>query len=290
MMAGIEGGAIPGRQQQTRDRCQTSEDDESGSIGSMKKKPRAEGGLSLDVTRKPRGRPPGSKNKAKPPVIITRDSESAMRPHILEFPAGSDIVQCLMEFSHKRQVGICVLTATGTVGTVTLRQGTGHAPLGPPPTVTLNGRFEVLSLTGAFLASDPSLSFSSCSSPSSSSFESCCGLSISLAGPQGQVVGGRVGGVLTAAGPGPVVVWAACFVNPSYHNLGSGEDDSNGKGDGDCDGNGNGISLPAPPSMGSNGYTPSPVYGVSPNPISSQIGHDVLPWSTGNGRPSYSIP
>ncbi|KAF7828563.1 AT-hook motif nuclear-localized protein 23-like [Senna tora] len=36
------------------------------------------------VGRRPRGRPPGSKNKPKPPVIITRESANTLRAHILE--------------------------------------------------------------------------------------------------------------------------------------------------------------------------------------------------------------
>ncbi|KAK4383648.1 AT-hook motif nuclear-localized protein 22 [Sesamum angolense] len=34
-----------------------------------------------EVTRRPRGRPAGSKNKPKPPIIITRDSANALRSH-----------------------------------------------------------------------------------------------------------------------------------------------------------------------------------------------------------------
>lgn len=43
------------------------------------------------------------------------------------------------------------------------------------------------------------------------------GFSISLAGPQGQIVGGHVAGPLVAAGP--VFVVAASFNNPSCHRL-----------------------------------------------------------------------
>uniref|UniRef100_M0ZNK1 ESC n=1 Tax=Solanum tuberosum TaxID=4113 RepID=M0ZNK1_SOLTU len=43
---------------------------------------------SPGVARRPRGRPAGSKNKPKPPVIITRESANALRAHILE-AAGS---------------------------------------------------------------------------------------------------------------------------------------------------------------------------------------------------------
>ncbi|KAJ6930373.1 hypothetical protein NC652_014023 [Populus alba x Populus x berolinensis] len=41
-------------------------------------------GATIEVVRRPRGRPPGSKNKPKPPVIITREPEPAMSPYILE--------------------------------------------------------------------------------------------------------------------------------------------------------------------------------------------------------------
>lgn len=261
-MAGI-GGPITSLQQRAVREYQTSED-ESGSIGSAKKRTRVEGSLSLDVSRKPRGRPPGSKNKAKPPLIITRDSESTMKPHVLEIPDGCDIVQCLMSFSQKHQVGICVLSARGAVASVSLRQG---------GTVTLHGRFELLSLSGAYL-------------PPSSQAVSAGGLSISLAGPQGQVVGGTVGDFLSTAGP--VVIVVASFVNPSYHNLNSGEEEENGNDNGN-------IAPPPPPHLPlGNGYSPLPgssgIYNISPTAINSgQISPpDGLPW-TGNGRPSYSI-
>ncbi|KAF8370018.1 hypothetical protein HHK36_031949 [Tetracentron sinense] len=52
--------------------------------------------------------------------------------------------------------------------------------------------------------------------PPSSSIPSN-GFTISLAGPQGQIVGGSVAGSLIAAGT--VIVVAAAFVNPSYYRL-----------------------------------------------------------------------
>lgn len=223
-------------------------------------------GLSLGVARKPRGRPPGSKNKAKPPVIITRDSEDAMRPHILEVAGGHDVVECLSQFCGRRQVGLCVLNGRGMVTNVSIRQATGTGS-----TVTFHGRFEILSLSGAYI-------------PGSDSSSSPCALSISLAGAQGQVVGGTVAGVLRAAGP--VIIIVASFSSPSHHNLPHDDLEDNGNGN---------STVPPPASIGANGYNITPsnsdscVYTVSPNPISSQLPPDhVLQWPTqASVRPSY---
>lgn len=42
-------------------------------------------------SRRPRGRPAGSKNKPKPPIIITRDSANTLRTHVMEVAGGCDI-------------------------------------------------------------------------------------------------------------------------------------------------------------------------------------------------------
>ena len=91
-------------------------------------------GATIEVVRRPRGRPPGSKNKPKPPVIITRDPEPAMSPYILEVSGGNDVVEAIAQFSHRKNMGICVLTGSGTVANVTLRQpSTTPSFLFPPP-------------------------------------------------------------------------------------------------------------------------------------------------------------
>ena len=161
----------------------------------------------LEPGRKPRGRPPGSKNKPKPPVIITRENGHAMRPHILEVAGGCDVSESVASFSRRRQRGVCVMGASGTVSNVTLRQ-----PTTPGATVTFHGRFEIISLTGAFLP-HPS------SSPTT-------GLTVSLAGVAGQVLGGSVVGTLMAAGP--VLVIAASFLGPTYERLPLEPDDDGG--------------------------------------------------------------
>ncbi|KAG8086837.1 hypothetical protein GUJ93_ZPchr0010g8882 [Zizania palustris] len=118
--------------------------------------PSTEGGAGIGggevVARRPRGRPAGSKNKPKPPVIITRESANALRAHILEVAAGCDVFDALTAYARRRQRGVCVLSAAGTVVNVTLRQPQSPqtGPLSPA-VATLHGRFEILSLTGSFL-------------------------------------------------------------------------------------------------------------------------------------------
>ncbi|XP_043695926.1 AT-hook motif nuclear-localized protein 23-like [Telopea speciosissima] len=150
------------------------------------------------VARRPRGRPPGSKNKPKPPVIITRESANTLRAHILEVGNGCDVFDCVATYARRRQRGICILSGSGTVTNVSLRQ-----PAAAGAIVTLHGRFEILSLSGSFLPPP--------APPGATS------LTIFLAGGQGQVVGGSVVGALIAAGP--VIVIAASFTNVAYERL-----------------------------------------------------------------------
>lgn len=156
------------------------------------------GGSGGEMGRRPRGRPAGSKNKPKPPIIITRDSANALRSHVMEIANGCDIMESVTVFARRRQRGVCVLSGSGTVTNVTLRQ-----PASPGAVVTLHGRFEILSLSGSFLPPP---------APPAAS-----GLAIYLAGGQGQVVGGSVVGPLLASGP--VVIMAASFGNAAYERL-----------------------------------------------------------------------
>lgn len=151
-----------------------------------------------EITRRPRGRPAGSKNKPKPPIIITRDSANALRTHVMEIADACDIIDSVSTFARRRQRGVCILSGTGTVTNVTLRQ-----PASPGAIVSLHGRFEILSLSGSFLPPP---------APPAAS-----GLTIYLAGGQGQVVGGSVVGTLMTSGP--VVIMSASFSNAAYERL-----------------------------------------------------------------------
>ncbi|KAG9454577.1 hypothetical protein H6P81_007481 [Aristolochia fimbriata] len=224
--------------------------------------------------RRPRGRPPGSKNKPKPPIIITRESPNALRSHVLEIGSGSDVVDSIATFARRRQRGVCVLSGSGIVTNVTLRQ-----PASPGAVITLHGRFEILSLSGAFLPAP---------SPPGAT-----GLTVYLAGGQGQVVGGSVVGALVASGP--VMVIAATFTNATYERLPLEEDSgdmqlqqSPGVNSGTPgSGGGGGISashgLPDPSSL--------PIYNLPPNllPNGGQLPpHDVYGWTTQPPRPPPS--
>ncbi|KAK8711211.1 hypothetical protein V6N13_146501 [Hibiscus sabdariffa] len=161
------------------------------------------GGKELAVSegensRRPRGRPAGSKNKPKPPIIITRDSANALRSHVMEIATGCDIMESVSTFARRKQRGVCILSGSGTVTNVNLRQ-----PGAPGAVVNLQGRFEILSLSGSFLPPP---------APAAAS-----GLAIYLSGGQGQVVGGTAVGPLVCSGP--VVIMAASFGNAAYERL-----------------------------------------------------------------------
>ncbi|XP_043711920.1 AT-hook motif nuclear-localized protein 20-like [Telopea speciosissima] len=223
--------------------------------------------------RRPRGRPPGSKNKPRPPIIITRESPNALRSHVLEISNGNDVADSLNTFARRRQRGVCVLSGSGIVTNVTLRQ-----PASPGAVVTLHGRFEILSLSGAFLPAP---------SPPGAT-----GLTVYLAGGQGQVVGGSVVGALVASGP--VMVIAATFTNATYERLPL-EDETGGAGDGlqlqqtsgvNPTGTG-GVSMSQSQGLALADPSSMPIYNLPPNLLpNGQMPQDVY-WTTPRPPPSY---
>ncbi|OIW09825.1 hypothetical protein TanjilG_32263 [Lupinus angustifolius] len=202
---------------------QNKEDEQSGSSSNVLKRDREEnnnnnnnnsdegkeatgGSGEAELSRRARGRPSGSKNKPKPPIIITRDSANALRTHVMEVADGCNIIESVSNFARIRQRGVCIMSGTGSVTNVTLRQ-----PGSSGGVVTLHGSFEILSVSGSFLPPP--------APPSASS-----GLTIYLAGGQGQVVGGSVVGTLLASGS--VVIMAASFSNAAYERLPLEDEDS----------------------------------------------------------------
>ncbi|XWS07726.1 hypothetical protein CRYUN_Cryun41cG0014900 [Craigia yunnanensis] len=216
---------------------------------------------SSSVSRRPRGRPPGSKNKPKPPVVITKESPNSLRSHVLEITSGSDIAECLANFAQRRHRGVSVLSGSGFVTNVTLRQ-----PAAPGGVITLQGRFEILSLSGAFLPAP---------SPPGAT-----GLTVYLAGGQGQVVGGR--GVETLVASGPVMVIAATFTNVVYERLAIEDDNSSGGGGGGVS-EGMGVQQ-----QGNNNNNNSSNSGGGNSGSQSQgLGHDN---QQGGSMPLYNLP
>ncbi|KAJ1379491.1 PPC domain [Sesbania bispinosa] len=111
-------------------------------------------------------------------------------PHVLTVNAGEDVTMKIMSFSQQGSRAICILSATGTISNVTLRQ-----PSSSGGTLTYEGRFEILSLSGSFMPTENGVTRSRSG-----------GMSVSLAGPDGRVMGGGLAGLLVAAGPVQVVV------------------------------------------------------------------------------------
>ncbi|KAF3336123.1 AT-hook motif nuclear-localized protein 1 [Carex littledalei] len=111
-------------------------------------------------------------------------------PHVISVAPGEDVTMKIISFSQQGPKAICVLSANGIISNVTLRQ-----PDSLGGTLTYEGRFELLSLSGSFMPTE------NCGTRSRSG-----GMSVSLASPDGRVVGGGVAGLLVAASPVQVVV------------------------------------------------------------------------------------
>ncbi|KAJ8497396.1 hypothetical protein OPV22_007948 [Ensete ventricosum] len=217
-------------------------------------------GAIVASTRRPRGRPPGSKNKPKPPIFVTRDSPNALRSHVMEVAGGADIAESIAHFARRRQRGVCVLSGSGTVANVTLRQ-----PAAPGAVVALHGRFEILSLTGTFLPGP---------SPPGTT-----GLTVYLSGGQGQVVGGSVVGSLIAAGT--VMVLASTFANATYERLPLEEGEEGVAGGLPVQLHG-GVASLMPGAGGLPDPSALPIYNLPPNLAHNgggQMGHDAFEWA-----------
>ncbi|KAL1550802.1 AT-hook motif nuclear-localized protein 1-like [Salvia divinorum] len=116
--------------------------------------------------------------------------EGSFTPHVITVNAGEDINMKIISFSQQGSRAICILAANGAVSNVTLRQSNSSGG-----TITYEGCFEILSLTGSFIVSDNGLTKSRSG-----------GMSVSLVGPDGRVFGGGLAGMIVAASPVQVVI------------------------------------------------------------------------------------
>ncbi|KAK7406381.1 hypothetical protein VNO78_08005 [Psophocarpus tetragonolobus] len=130
--------------------------------------------------KKQRGRPPGSGKKQMDALGI---SGTSFTPHVISAEAGEDIAAKLMAFCEQGPRSVIILSANGAIRNVTIRQAAS-----PGGAVSYEGQFEIISLRGSTLPSD-----------SDSGHNRMSGLTLSVAGPDGQVLGGEVSGALTAA-------------------------------------------------------------------------------------------
>ncbi|XP_009783446.1 AT-hook motif nuclear-localized protein 10 [Nicotiana tabacum] len=145
-----------------------------------------EGTSSENPSKKARGRPPSSSKKQ---LDALGAAGVGFTPHVITVNVGEDIASKIMAFSQQGPRTVCILSANGAICNVTLRQ-----PAMGGGTVSYEGRFEIISLSGSFLRSE------------SNDSSRASGLSVSLAGSDGRVLGGGVAGMLMAATPVQVIV------------------------------------------------------------------------------------
>lgn len=156
-------------------------------------------GSITPTERKARGRPRGSGWKQKLAPLgewMNTSAGLAFTPHVIHVDVGEDIAAKILEFSQQRPRALCILTGHGAVSAVTLRQLTSAAT-----TVTYEGRFQILCLSGSYLVAD------------TGGRNRTGGISVSLCSADGHVIGGGVS-ELIAASPVQVVVCTFVYGGP----------------------------------------------------------------------------
>ncbi|XP_073263735.1 AT-hook motif nuclear-localized protein 10 isoform X1 [Populus alba] len=186
------------------------------------------GSVSPSGVKKARGRPPGSSKKQQ--LDALGSAGTGFTPHVITVKAGEDVSSKIMSFSQHGSRAVCILSANGAISNVTLRQ---QSTSGGTVTYELcfscaleailsllivvrstsdhslhslflfkffcsfsiQGRFEILALSGSYLPSE-----------NGGQRSRTGGLSVCLSGPDGRVLGGSVAGLLMAAAPVQVVV------------------------------------------------------------------------------------
>ncbi|KAK1420168.1 hypothetical protein QVD17_21536 [Tagetes erecta] len=117
-------------------------------------------------------------------------SGGSFTPHMVTINPGEDVTSKIISLMKDGPRSVCILSAVGVISHVTLRHA--NSSVG---SVTYEGRFEILSISGSFTPGE-----------FEGSLSDEIKMSITLSSPDGRVVGGQLGGLLTAAGPVQVVV------------------------------------------------------------------------------------
>ncbi|KAF8051942.1 hypothetical protein N665_1641s0007 [Sinapis alba] len=133
--------------------------------------------------------PPAKRNRGRPPGSGGTGGVG-FTPHVIEVKTGEDIAMKVVAFTHQGPRAICILSATGSVSSVMFRQASN-----PNGVVKCEGPYEIISMSGSFLNTE-----------SNGTVTKTGNLSVSLARPDGQVVGGCVAGMLVAGSQVQVVV------------------------------------------------------------------------------------
>ncbi|MBA0584448.1 hypothetical protein Gorai_015259, partial [Gossypium raimondii] len=152
----------------------------------MSAKPKPSSGSDASGQKRNRGRPPGTGRKQQLASLgewMNSSAGQAFAPHVVTVGIGEDIVAKMLSFSQQRPRAVCILSGSGTVSSVTLRQ-----PASSTPTVTYEGRFEILCLSGSYLLAEDG-------GPRNRTG----GISASLSTPDGQVIGGGVATLIASS-------------------------------------------------------------------------------------------
>ncbi|KAL3652666.1 hypothetical protein CASFOL_002347 [Castilleja foliolosa] len=172
-------------------------------------------GATSTGENKPKGRPRGSGWKQKLAPLgdwMNSSAGLAFTPHVLCVGVGEDVAAKILAFAQQRSRALCVMSADGSVSAITFRQ-----PTASEDTVTYEGHFEILCLSGSYLVAESG-------GPSNRTG----GISISVCTPDGHIIGGAIGGRLIAASPVQVVACSFVYGNtkqPTKSNVDSGTGD-----------------------------------------------------------------
>ncbi|KAG8060832.1 hypothetical protein GUJ93_ZPchr0002g26601 [Zizania palustris] len=163
----------------------------SSAMGTMVITPGSGSGAPSE--KRGRGRPPGSGKMQQLASLgkwFLGSVGTGFTPHVIIISPGEDVAARIMSFSQQGPRAVCIISATGAVSMATLYQDSNSSGM-----VTYEGRFEILCLSGSYLVIDEG-----------GSRTQNGGLCIALCGPDHRVIGGSVGGILTAAGTVQVIV------------------------------------------------------------------------------------
>ncbi|KAF2313292.1 hypothetical protein GH714_010170 [Hevea brasiliensis] len=145
-------------------------------LSPMPVKPKPSSGQDPLSPRRARGRPPGTGRKQQLALLgdwMNSSAGLAFSPHVIRIGAGEDIVAKILSFAQQRTRAVCILS------------GTGH--------------FEILCLSGSYLVAEDG-----------GPRHRTGGISASFSSPDGHVIGGAIGMLISA---GPVQVVACSFVH-----------------------------------------------------------------------------
>ncbi|KAG2288082.1 hypothetical protein Bca52824_047686 [Brassica carinata] len=173
---------------------------QDGSV-SLALSPSVGSSMSPNSNKRGRGRPPGSGKKqrlASIDLMMPSSSGMSFTPHVIVVSVGEDIASKVLSFSQQGPRAICVLSVIGAVSTATLIQ-----PAPSHGAIIYEGRFELVSLSLSYLNS------------TDNDYSNRTGnLAVSLASPDGRVIGGGIGGPLIAASHVQVIVGSFLWAVP----------------------------------------------------------------------------